>query len=421
MTSYPPDDIDGFDPADVVERIWDETRPDTRVDFGLAQAEVAAGAIARATADQMAAIASVLDEARRHPEVYVPLTGEPSKRQLEIAVDAAVADLALRLTLAEGTIVTLARQAQLLRTRAPRVWDAFHAGEFSVANARQVAVTLESLPKNVEADAALDAKAVEWGRHAPARFKERLRVLRERLHPRSLTERHQEAAKCRRVWRDHDRDGMGFLGMQLTAPDVEMAWQRIDDTARHLAGQSDETRTLDQLRADVAADLLTGRLDPATAPRVSVGVLVPMMTLLGLSEEPATLDGYGPIDADTARRLTAHAPSFHRILTHPVSSTILDVDRASYRPPADLKRWLALRDGTCRFYGCGRPARHCDIDHTKAWSQGGTTSAGNLAHLSERHHTVKHESRWKVEQHPHGRLTWTSPTGATFDSDPPPF
>ena len=146
-----------------------------------------------------------------------------------------------------------------------------------------------------------------------------------------------------------------------------------------------------------------------------------MMTLLGLSEEPATLDGYGPIDAETARTLTAHAPSFTRILTHPVSSAILDVDRTSYRPPADLKRWLALRDGTCRFYGCGRSARTCDIDHTKRWTDGGTTSAGNLAHLSERHHTVKDESLWKVEQLPGGVLRWTSPTGAIRTTDPPPF
>jgi hypothetical protein len=255
----------------------------------------------------------------------------------------------------------------------------------------------------------------------PARFKGRLHTLRERLHPICLAERHQEAVKGRRVWRENDRDGMAWLGVQLRAPDAETGWQRIDAAARHLAEQPGETRTLDQLRADVIADLLTGRLDPATAPRVEVGVLIPMMTLLGLSEEPATLDGYGPIDADTARTLTAHAPSFHRILTHPVTSTILDVDRTSYRPPADLKRWLALRDGTCRFFGCGRPARHCDIDHTTGWAQGGTTSATNLAHLSKRHHTLKDQSRWKVEQHPGGTLTWTSPTGAIRTTDPPPF
>jgi hypothetical protein len=420
VSSYPPD-VDEFDFVDVPERPWDAGLPDTRVHFDLGRAEFAGAQLARAAAEQMAAIARVLDEARRHPEIWVVLDDEPTKRELGIALDAAVADVAMRLSIAEGTVVAMAHQAELLRQRAPQTWAAFGEGEVSAANARCVAATLDSLPVNPATDAALDAKALEWALLPPARFKGRLHTLRERLHPISLAERHQEAVKGRRVWRENDRDGMAWLGVQLRAPDAETGWQRIDAAAHHLADQPGETRTLDQLRADVVADLLTGRLDPATAPRVEVGVLIPMMTLLGLSEEPATLDGYGPIDADTARRLTAHAPSFHRILTHPVTSTILDVDRASYRPPADLKRWLALRDGTCRFFGCGRPARHCDIDHTTGWAQGGTTSATNLAHLSKRHHTLKDQSRWKVEQHPGGTLTWTSPTGAIRTTDPPPF
>jgi hypothetical protein len=420
MSCYPPD-VEDFDVFDVSERPFDAALPDTRVHFDLGRAEFAGAQLARAAAQQMGAIARVLDEARRHPEIWVVLDDEPTKRELGIALDAAVADIAMRLSIAEGTVVAMAHQADLLRQRAPQVWAAFGEGEVSAANARCVAATLDSLPVNADTDAALDAKALEWAVLPPARFKGRMHTLRERLHPISLTERHQEAVKGRRVWRENDRDGMAWLGVQVTAPDAETGWQRIDAAAHHLADQPGETRTLDQLRADVIADLLTGRLDPATAPRVEVGVLIPMMTLLGLSEEPATLDGYGPIDADTARRLTAHAPSFHRILTHPVTGTILDVDRASYRPPADLKRWLALRDGTCRFYGCGRPARHCDIDHTTGWAKGGTTSATNLAHLSKRHHTLKDESRWKVEQGTGGTLTWTSPTGAIRTTDPPPF
>jgi hypothetical protein len=420
MSSYPPD-VEDFDVFDVSERPWDASHADTRIHFDLGRAEFAGSQLARAAAEQMGAIARVLDEARRHPEIYVVIDDEPTKRQLDVAMDAAVADIAMRLSMAEGTVVALAHQADLLRHRAPLLWGAFREGEISAANARCVAATLDSLPENPDTDTALDLKALEWAVLPPARFKGRMRTLRERLHPISLTERHAEAAKGRRVWREDDRDGMAWLGVQLRSPDAEIGWQRIDGAARHLAEQPDETRSLDQLRADVIADLLTGRLDPATAPRVEVGVLIPMMSLLGLSDEPATLEGLGPIDPDTARKLTAHAPSFYRILTHPVSSTMLDVDRTSYRPPADLKRWLALRDGTCRFFGCGRAARNCDLDHTTGWAQGGRTSATNLAHLSKRHHTLKGESRWKVEQGPGGILTWTSPTGAIRTTDPPPF
>jgi hypothetical protein len=400
---------------------WRGPDPAERIEWRLAEAEVAAWQAAQAMASQMAAMADVLAEAQRHPEVFAVFDGEPTDTDLRIAHDAAVADLAVRLSMAEGTVLILAHQAAVLRQRAPRTWALFREGEIPAANARKLAEALDGLPVVRESDAALDDRGVELARLAPARFADRLRVLRERLHPRDLTERHREAAERRCVVREPEPDGMTWLGLHLPSAQAQVAWDRIDQAARRLAAVPGERRTLDQLRADVGADLLGGWNDPATAPRVSVGVLVPMTTLLGLADEPATLEGLGPIDADTARRLTAHAPSFHRILTDPVRGTVLDVDRTAYRPPADLARWLRLRDGTCRFPGCGRGAAHCDLDHSVDWATGGRTAADNLAHLSRRHHTLKHRSRWTVDHGPGGRLTWTSPTGHVSTSDPPPF
>ncbi|WP_342418291.1 HNH endonuclease signature motif containing protein, partial [Rathayibacter sp. VKM Ac-2630] len=159
----------------------------------------------------------------------------------------------------------------------------------------------------------------------------------------------------------------------------------------------EEQRTLGQLRADVAtALLLDGEIvarpdgSPATAiprgirPRVSV--TVPVMTLLGRSDEAGVLDGYGPIDPTTARRLAADAPSFTRILTHPETSAVLSVGRTTYRVPADLHRALATRDVTCRFPGCTRSATDSDIDHSTEWQRQGRTDADNLAHLCRHHH-----------------------------------
>jgi len=410
----------GVGVSDGPASLWDERDPATRIDGQLARAEVAAWKATRAAAEQQAAIVEVLAEARRHPEVYVVLRAEPTDADVRFAVEAAISDLALRLALSEATVAALARQAELVRARAPRTWAVFREGEISAPNVRSLAAVLESLPADGECDARVDARALELAALTPARFRERLRVFRERVHPRPLTERHDEARATRGVSLEHGPDGMAWLGLHLPAADAELAWQRLDAGARHLATRPGESRTLDQLRADVAADVLTGRDDPETAPRITVGVLVPVLTLLG-SDEPALLDGRIPIDADTARRLAGHAPSFHRILTHPISSAVLDVDRTSYRPPADLARWLALRDGTCRHPGCGIPARRCDLDHTVAWADGGTTSARNLAHLSRRHHTLKHRTRWTVERRPDGVLEWTSPTGFTRAEDPPPF
>jgi hypothetical protein len=242
------------------------------------------------------------------------------------------------------------------------------------------------------------------------------------LDPQSLAERHRRAQEERRVWFEPDRDGMCWLTAHLPAEVGRQAMSRLDAAAASLAARDDETRTLAQLRADIAGDLLTGAASGAAqAVTVAVAVTVPVLTLLGVAELPGTLEGYGPIDADTARRLAAHAPSFQRILTHPITGTLLDIDRTSYRVPADLKRWTEIRDQRCTFAGCGRAARNCDLDHTIAWEHGGPTSAANLAHLCRHHHRLKHESNWNVERNPGGSTTWTSPTGAIHTTDPPPF
>ncbi|WP_373367305.1 HNH endonuclease signature motif containing protein [Sanguibacter inulinus] len=128
--------------------------------------------------------------------------------------------------------------------------------------------------------------------------------------------------------------------------------------------------------------------------RPVVAVTVPVMTLLGHSEEPGDLAGYGPIDAATARELAAHATSFIRLLTHPETGTVLSVGRDRYAVPADLRTWLQIRDDTCRFPGCSRRAARCDVDHITDWARGGTTSHSNLIHLCRKHHRLKHTTRW---------------------------
>ncbi|KHL00944.1 HNH endonuclease, partial [Sinomonas humi] len=93
----------------------------------------------------------------------------------------------------------------------------------------------------------------------------------------------------------------------------------------------------------------------------------------------AELEGYGPIDAATARRLAALAPNWDRLFTDWDTGAALGVGRTAYRPPKALRRYLAHRDGGCRFPGCTRPAHACEPDHTTEWQDGGTTDPYNLA------------------------------------------
>jgi len=53
----------------------------------------------------------------------------------------------------------------------------------------------------------------------------------------------------------------------------------------------------------------------------------------------------------------------------------------SYRPPPSLRHLITIRQPTCSFPGCRRPAMRCDEDHTPSlpYDQGGRTCECNLA------------------------------------------
>lgn len=398
-------------------QLLDPARPETRVELVVAVAEVEQRAQWRAAAATMRALDDVLAEAQAHPEVWVDapmLRGDA----VELAVRAAVADLAVRLNIGEGAVRGDAHTARTLRGRMPQLWSWFRAGEVSTPNAREAAAVVIELP------AALwerfDAELLEAARTlAPARFRTRARALRERLHPAPLQERRKAVALQRRVWSELDRDGMGWLHAYLPAEGIARINAQVDSTAFGLFTEPDETRTMGQLRADVLTDLLVG---DAEHSRVSVAITIPALALLGGSDELAVLEGVGPVDLETARRLAGDVPSITRLFTDPVTEAVLQLDPRQYRPSAALKRWIGLQQPTCDFPGCGRRSADCDLDHTTAHAAGGQTAAHNLAPRCRKHHTMKHQTKWRVERSPGGgEPVWTSPTGHTRASDPPPF
>lgn len=185
-----------------------------------------------------------------------------------------------------------------------------------------------------------------------------------------------------------------------------------------------ELRSLDELRADIFADLVLtagptahGEGDALAAIRGQVQITIPVLTAAGNGDEPALLTGYGPIDNQIARELAAGAPGWDRVMFHPHSGLPLAVDR--YRPSADLRRFLRARDERCRFPGCTRRPVRCEVDHTIDHAKGGRTCEDNLAHFCPRHHTVKHATAWRVRQLGGGVLEWTSLTGRRYRDRPP--
>jgi hypothetical protein len=140
-------------------------------------------------------------------------------------------------------------------------------------------------------------------------------------------------------------------------------------------------------------------------------------TLLGADDQPAELVGHGPIPACLARD-TATDAVWRRLVTDPLSGTVLDYGRTTYHPPAGLADHVRARDLTCRFPGCRKKAADAELDHVLAWADGGETSAANLRAYCGHHHRLKHHAGWRVEAHPDGRLTWITPTGHRYDTTP---
>jgi hypothetical protein len=348
----------------------------------------------------------------------------------------------------------------------PATFAALEAGEISRGHVSVIVGA--GLPiTDDEARALFEAAVLDVARReTPGRLKPAARLLANRLHPVPLETRHAAAAAVRNVWvRDLD-DGMAELIATLPAPLAHGIRDRLDQYARHeinartTAGAPTESdrpdgtdtdssrsgsgsgsgsgnaitgipltpdaRTVGQIRTDVFTDLLlTGHATPevssASIPEAEaivahVQVTVPVMTALGHDTAPAELTGHAPIDTATALRLAGTATGWDRVLTHPVTGTVVAVDR--YRPTDHLKRVLRVRDEHCRFPGCRIPTRRCDIDHTIAREHDGPTEVTNLAHLCRRHHTLKHHSAWRVKQTPDGVLHWTSPTGKRYPDLP---
>jgi hypothetical protein len=155
----------------------------------------------------------------------------------------------------------------------------------------------------------------------------------------------------------------------------------------------------------------------------TVNLTMPLTAWLGTSEAPGEVPGYGSADADTCRdlagQLAAHsatrwcltltdrdghavAHACARAGPGPPGQAAAMVARwlaslrpvrlesgecthrlvvPGYRPPRSLRHLVGVRQRTCGFPGCRRPATRCDDDHTIPYDRGGLTCECNLAPL----------------------------------------
>ena len=391
-----------------------------------------------------------------------------SSRAAEMALREVASEIAAAECVSDRSVQGQIGWSMTLTDDFPVTLDAWEAGALSRAHVRVIVDAGTPLPSERREEFDVLAVATAEGL-SPGRLKTRLAALAEALQPTTLTERHRRGRETRCVRVVHGQDGMSDLIATLPTVLAVGIYDRLvqqsaalvdarrdtpreglrspagsdgraeGTTAAHgsttTSAPAPDTRTADQVRADILADLLLTAApdaDPTRADdgpgtlgaiRARVQVVVPALTMLRPGTEnsdAAALVGHGPIDADTARNLAeATAVPWDRVITHPVSGEVLRTD--TYHRTAAIDRHLRARDRHCRWPGCTTPAVRCEVDHTRDHALGGPTNVTNLAHLCQRHHTQKQFTRWKVHQLPAGVLEWTSPTGRVYTDEPLPY
>ena len=352
---------------------------------------------------------------------------------------AIAADVAAATAASDRTMQARMHDATALIEEFPATFTALMEGRISKSHVNAIVDEGAHL-EDAELRARYELLALERGAgQSPGRLRALVKTITESLAPRPLAERHVEAFAERRTWTQALSDGQGLFCVQTGLAEATAMQDRVTAMAVtiHRAahdtpladGEVRDERTLDQLRADVAADLFLTGIPTAhvadeqggnalAAIRGTVQVTIPAATLTGASNELGVIAGAGPVDPNTARHLAGNATIWSRLFADPHTGCLKTVD--AYVPTAQQKRFLRARDEHCRFPGCRQPVRRCDLDHTTPYSAGGPTNVSNLGALCRRHHLLKHHGNWTVVHGTGGVMTWTSPTGRTTHDHPAP-
>jgi hypothetical protein len=247
-----------------------------------------------------------------------------------------------------------------------------------------------------------------------------------RLDPGSAIRRVRGAHTDRRVSIRPAPDTMAYLTGFLPVAHGVACKAALAHEADRLRSQGDN-RTRSQIMADTLVQRVTGQATAEGIP-VEINLVMTDTTLLGADQTtrhaPAHLHGYGPIPASLARQLVRDADRawLRRLFTHPESGELVAMETRRRFFDGPLRRFLVLRDQTCRNPWCDAPIRH--LDHIERAADGGPTSGDNGQGLCEACNHAKEAAGWHTRRlpGPDHLVETTTPTGHRYQSrapDPP--
>lgn len=430
------------------------------VESALADLQCADIDLNRYAARRAAQVADAVALARRNPEVYVP---ECPVDAADVAERAAVTDIALRLQRSEDDVNA---ELSLVRTAMqwlPNLWhharDGFvsmHLVARAVGAVGRLRAPMNASPERQDAarEAArrIDEATSEWAFScSPENFMRRLRRLTDRLDQEPAEVRHTRALADRRVCMEHLDAGMTWINAFIPTSEAIAVDRRLTATAKQMKKTDKaEARTIAQIRADLFSAWLRGEgTDRAVQTKIFVTVPVQLLdhvtggdhatadarttgtdrtgdrmfsgtdAAAGVPDPVAEIVGHGPIDPLTAKQLFLDVGVFRRVITDPIRSVVVDMDRRSRHATPAQRDWLILQHGTCARDGCTRLALDADIDHDTPWARGGKTNLEDLRPLCPRHHVDRHRTRAVYRTRPDGSVEVNTPTGYRSSAPPP--
>ena len=360
----------------------------------------------------------------------------------------------------------LIRDALTLAHRLPQTWARVRAGQVRVWRARRVAQRVLGQARDVAAH--LDTLAAPVAdRVGPDRLEAMLAEAMIRLDPEAYELMAAEADQARRVEVHHpltgptngygaDVTGVGEITIvadRLDVADFDRAVAAVAAALRERAAATGEPiECLDVRRSqaigvladpDQALALLAdptnahahtrgadGRpgKDPRPRPRPRRQVhLVLHLTAESLSglDPVAHHDDGTPVLAELVRAWCSRTDTGVRV--QPVLDLGAHHEQPGYQITGPLAEVVAVRDRTCVFPWCHRPARACDHDHAVAWDPdhphgpSGPSCSCNIASLCRHHHNLKTHTGWTyvvLDTHPSSpTVRWTDPTGHHYLRD----
>jgi Domain of unknown function (DUF222) len=294
----------------------------------------------------------------------------------------------------------------------PQTLAAMAEGDIGFGHLTVMARTANALSNSGTArafdESALLLKARE---NSVGRFHHLCRHARHAADPKGFAAEQADLVENRSLTLSTWENGEIFINGVLDPAGGAAVRSALEPLARP-SGAGDE-RNRDRRMADALVDLAMHALDNGLVPqnasqRTHLQVTTSLETLLGLDGSPAAEMQFSlPISSKTVERLACDC-TVTRILLGS-DSAIVDVGRAKRVVPGPTRTALNVRDGSCRWPGCDRPASWSAAHHVVHWIHGGGTELPNLILLCHRHHWMVHEGGWQLVKTDDGQMLTIPP------------